>query len=140
MDHRLAGADKASHRKFYEQTMMLEAAIETDDGEEVINFPTKFEVCPTCDGKGTHVNPNIDSNGITSDEWANDWSPEDQETYLSGGYDVPCYECDGKRVVPEVDEDKCDDGLKAKLELWNKQLSEQAQCDAEYRRAIEMGY
>jgi len=140
VDHRLSGADRAKHTKFDERTMMLEAILETDEGEEVYYFPTKYEVCSTCDGKGSHVNPSIDSHGITSDEWQNDWSHEEQEEYMLGGYDVSCYECSGKRVVPVVDEDKCSDELKSKVAAWHKQLADLAVYDAQSRREQEMGY
>lgn len=140
MDHRLAGADRSKHLKFDEKSMMLEAVLETDEGEEVYYFPARYEVCPTCDGKGQHVNPSIDSHGITSDEWDNEWSFEEQEQYMAGAYDVPCYECSGKRVSPVVDEEKCSEEMKVKVKEWHKQLEELAAYDAQSRREIEMGY
>lgn len=141
MDHRLSGADRASRKKFNEQAMTLEAELYLDDDtEEIVQFPAKFELCPTCNGKGSHVNPGIDSHGITSDEWHNNWSYEEREQYMSGGYDVSCYECNGRRVVPVVDEDRCSDDIKGKLALWNKQLEAQARYDSEYRKEVEMGY
>lgn len=64
--------------------------IEDADGFDVEHeLPTKFEVCDGCRGKGTHVNRNIDGNGITAGEWA-EWDEDDRETYMSGGYDVTC--------------------------------------------------
>ena len=86
-------------------TVTVNLYYENDDGEEVeeeYDFPMKFEVCGLCNGKGSHVNPSIDSHGISAEEWDRDWSYEDRETYMSGGYDVSCYECDGQRVVPEL--------------------------------------
>lgn len=73
-----------------------------DDEEVFIN--TAKEVCPRCRGEGTHVNPNIDGNGITADEWWNEWDDESREMYISGGYDVVCEECGGKNVVDVPDE------------------------------------
>ena len=70
-----------------------------EDGR--IEFPMVFKVCPTCDGRGRHVNPSIDGNGITADEW-DEWDDNSKEMYLSGGCDVKCYTCDGRRVVPEI--------------------------------------
>jgi len=72
--------------------------------EEEIDVPITFSVCPTCSGRGSHVNPSIDAHGITSDEWDRDWSHEDQENYINGMYDVSCYECQGKRVIATLDE------------------------------------
>lgn len=60
-----------------------------------------YEVCTTCRGKGTHTNKNIDGNGITSSEWA-EWDEDERQTYMSGGYDVRCEECEGNKVVAFV--------------------------------------
>lgn len=64
--------------------------------EEEILF--SYEVCPTCNGKGTHVNPSIDASGLTYEDFVED--PDLREEYMSGMYDVPCYGCDGQKVVP----------------------------------------
>lgn len=71
--------------------------------EEEVEIPIKYEVCQTCDGKGRHVNPSIDSHGISAEEFYED--PDFGEDYFSGVYDVPCCECGGLRVVPEIDEE-----------------------------------
>ncbi len=42
----------------------------------------KWEVCGTCNGRGSHVNPSIDSNGISAEEFAED--PDFQDDYLAG--------------------------------------------------------
>ncbi len=68
-----------------------------------VEIPFKYEVCERCNGKGSHVNPSIDGHGITSDEMA-EAGPEFLEDYMSGVYDVPCYECKGLRVVMVPDE------------------------------------
>ena len=74
-------------------------AIYIDDEE--IQLPTKRVICPVCDGKGTHVNPSIDSHGISPDEFAED--PDFAEEYFSGRYDVVCNYCNGNKVVEEPD-------------------------------------
>lgn len=107
-----------------------------DDGdfEEDVEFPMKFEVCPLCHGKGKHVNPSIDAHGISREEFADD--PDFMEDYLSGYYDVDCYECDGHNVVPEIDDNssRMTDELKEKL----KQFREYQKEEAKYRRICEM--
>lgn len=71
-----------------------------DDSE--IELPAKFEVCSRCDGKGTHVNPAIDGNGLTHEDF--DEAGDDfREDYLAGAYDVSCELCKGKRVVAVFD-------------------------------------
>lgn len=57
-----------------------------------------LEICPTCQGRGSHVNPSIDAHGISSEEFSED--PDFAEAYQNGAYDVPCAECHGESVVP----------------------------------------
>jgi hypothetical protein len=77
-----------------------------DDSYEEHDFPSKYSVCPECEGRGTRMNRNIDAKGITCEEFAND--PEFAENYWNGVYDVPCYDCKGLRVVECIDEGKLD--------------------------------
>lgn len=69
----------------------------------------QFAVCPECRGNGSRVNPAIDGNGITADEFAEMTydDPEFPEDYFSGVYDVRCQNCNGERVVPECKTDNC---------------------------------
>ncbi len=60
-------------------------------------WPAAFIVCPVCDGRGRHVNPNIDRDGLTADDFAAD--PDFKAAYLAGVYDVTCAGCRGLRVV-----------------------------------------
>lgn len=67
--------------------------------------PTRMIVCPTCRGRGRHVNPAIDSHGISSEDEA--WHDEEfWSGYYSGAYDVSCHECGGRNVVEEPDEER----------------------------------
>lgn len=68
---------------------------------------TRFIVCPTCEGRGTHVNRNVDGHGITSDEM-DELGPDFFEDYMSGVYDVVCTECRGRNVVPRCPHGDCD--------------------------------
>ena len=71
----------------------------TEDGKRQ---STRFEyqVCHLCEGTGTHVNPSIDSNGLTAEDFYED--PDFFEDYRSGMYNVPCYLCSGNRVIPKA--------------------------------------
>lgn len=62
-----------------------------------------YEVCNVCDGRGSHVNPSIDSHGLSADDFAED--PDFADNYWRGNYDVPCYQCGGSRVIPIPDDD-----------------------------------
>lgn len=110
-----------------------------EDGDEYeADVPTCFEVCPTCDGEGKHVNPSIDAHGISAEEFDED--PDFLEAYTSGAYDVPCYQCSGLRVVKVVDFDrldKIDPALAAKV---RQHFDDEAQARHEDAQARRMGY
>jgi hypothetical protein len=54
-------------------------------------------VCPVCRGNGETVNPNIDCNGLTREDFDED--PDFAEDYRSGVYDITCAACHGARVL-----------------------------------------
>jgi len=130
--------DVESHKykdwfSFDEKKMLL---VFEDDNENEIAIPAIFEVCGLCDGKGSHVNPSIDSNGITAEEW-DDWDNEDRENYMNGGYDVPCYKCGGKRVIPGPDRDRA---IPEHLEIWDENVEDMNSSAYDEYREREMGY
>lgn len=91
---------------------------DADGGEEELELPAVYQVCHTYQGRGTHVNPAIDGNGLTAEDF-DEQGPDFVEDYFSGVYDVRCDECGGARVVLEVDEERAD---KAVLDKYNEQL------------------
>jgi hypothetical protein len=108
-DKRYIAAHRGAWYDSLDETNMIAfAEIETDEDEVVERVPFKWEVCSTCEGRGKHVNPNVDAHGITGDEWA-EWGDEEQSAYLGGRYDVTCYECGGRRVVAVPDFDRITD-------------------------------
>lgn len=109
---------------------------ECDDGTAETELPAKFEVCDTCRGKGSHVNPSIDGNGLTAEDFAED--PDFREDYFSGVYDVTCHECKGLRVVPVIDYDRLNEGQKVIAANYEKRERMRAQWDAEDRHTRRM--
>lgn len=94
---------------------------ENDDGEEIeVNLPAVYEVCTKCCGTGSIVNPAIDGNGLTREDF--DQDPGFEEDYFSGVYDIQCPECDGERLIAEVDENRCNIH---DLNKYNEYLNEQ---------------
>lgn len=77
-----------------------EAHHEGGPADDEFSVPFKWAVCPTCNGKGSHVNPSVDCGGLTASDFEED--PDFGESYMRGDYDVTCSECGGKRVVPEL--------------------------------------
>lgn len=144
MDHRDFASLKGKWWKSIDKKKMMATLVlpcdeECECGggecEEEIEVPIIFAVCPTCEGRGKHVNPSIDAHGITAEEWDRDWSYEDRENYISGFYDVSCYECDGDRVVPEINEKFVDKKVLERFNDWRQFLMEEAR-----ERAYEMKY
>ena len=115
-------------------TMTLVLSITDEEGDSAdmlrdVEFPARFAVCPTCEGKGSHVNPNVDRKGISQEDF--DADPDFKEAYLSGAYDVTCHECAGKRVVPEVNTDALSDEQKTALAAWEQEQADLADMDRE---------
>lgn len=110
-----------------------------DDEENEVEheLPATNEVCGRCDGFGTHTNPNIDGNGITSSEWA-EWDYEERESYMNGDYDVTCEECHGNKVVLVPDPNVMSEEQKKIFAQWEEQEEERAAFDADWRREQEM--
>ncbi len=92
-----------------------------DGNEEEFEVPFKYEVCGICDGKGTHVNPSVDCDGLTAEDFAED--PGFLEDYMSGCFDQTCNACGGKRVEAIMDRDNCDPKI---LERFDTQRAEEA--------------
>lgn len=116
-----------------EKNMKIKLVLEDDEGEEVEHWlPVKFEVCGLCRGKGTCVNPDIDRNGLSREDFDED--PDFAEAYFGGMYDMTCPECGGRRVVSVVDEEKVDKALLKELERREQDEREYAQlCEMERR-------
>lgn len=105
--------------------------VENQKGELVeLVLPATFEVCPRCRGKGTHVNPAVDGSGLSQEDF-DEGGPEFFEDYMSGVYDVACYECGGKRLVEAPDFSKWTD---AERTLYQAHVDEE-ESD---RRMIDM--
>lgn len=88
--------------------------------------PAKKIVCPSCDGDGTMVNPNVDSHGISQDEFDRD--PDFKESYFRGDYDVKCDTCKGEKIVLDPEIDKLPKNL---VEAYWARIKEKSECDAE---------
>jgi hypothetical protein len=103
-----------------------------EDADIEYDVPVTFQVCDTCNGKGSHVNPSIDCNGLSREDFDED--PDFAEAYFEGQYDVPCYGCGGKRVTPEIDQDRIDPKVKGLLEEKEQCQREMRACEDAERR------
>ena len=145
MDSRdFAKIERKWHGNVNEAEMTCEITVtnyDNDVEETHCGIPFKYRVCDLCNGKGKHVNPSIDSNGLTSEDF--DQDPDFCENYFNGAYDVSCYKCGGSRVMVVYDESRANDKIKAlmkdhfeQIEDWHKMLRE----DAYTRRMEDGGY
>jgi hypothetical protein len=136
-DARVRNAERYGNRNVDEARMVL--LWEHDDGEgELITheLPCRYEVCPTCEGKGTHVNPSIDASGYFSDE-EDDYPYEDEDgPVYPSAYEQTCGTCHGKRVVLEVDRRACELSI---LLAYDEHLADEASYEAERLAEIRAG-
>ncbi len=103
------------------------------DGSELeLALPAKFELCPRCQGVGTHVNPSIDGNGLTREDF--DQDPDFEESYFRGDYDVQCSVCQGERVVSKVDFSRLTPAQKRHLARHEKAMADLARDEASEHR------
>lgn len=114
----------------------IEALGDVDEIEVV--FPGKFIMCPTCDGRGKHVNPSIDAGGIGEDDefWEDDIDDNGESMYASGRYDVTCYQCAGRTTWLDIDEAHADAMMLAK---YHEYRDDEAEYEAERRAERRMG-
>jgi hypothetical protein len=106
--------------------------------EQVISLPYRWEVCPVCNGRGSHVNPSIDCEGISAEQFADD--PDFAEEYFSGTYDVTCNCCGGRTTVPVVDEEKLTHRQRRALNVQTARNAKEAHYErqAYYERMAEI--
>lgn len=89
------------------QGMDITYEIFDEQGDEhAVTFPARYEVCSGCRGTGGS-SAYLGAFSSANDEDM-DWLEENGEDYLSGAYDRTCEECNGLRVVVEIDRDFAD--------------------------------
>lgn len=106
---------------------------------ENVQLPGKMEVCPRCEGKGSHVNPAVDGNGLTREDFDED--PDFAEDYFGGVFDICCEECKGMRVVcvPDIFDHE-DRVLPEFKDIWEYEMRcEQEEYNDRRTQWYEMG-
>lgn len=135
-DHRLQSRERwCKDVNDAAMTAVITLPVPSEDAEEDVTVPIRYIICTTCNGRGRHVNPSVDSNGISAEEFAED--PDFAEQYRRGDYDVTCYGCGGKRVQPMLDIDKITKELHARID---KHLEEREAYRRERVNEIARGY
>jgi len=136
LDSRVIAGNSASwYEDFDPRTMTASVALWSDVGDDYhAEVPCHYEVCDLCSGSGSTVNPSIDCNGISSQEFADD--PEFAEEYFSGAYDITCPSCKGNRVAPAITAGSVRDEV---LDLIREQQNSQSEWDRESAMERAMG-
>lgn len=122
--------------KFIEDRGMPWLVVTLDEEEEnEIKVPCTWEVCSCCGGTGTST---AYLGSWTQDEW-NEESYEFQENYLNGVYDRTCQECEGKRVVPSIqNEAYLTEEQKTAVDYYYSWLRDEAYDNAVYRAEMRL--
>ena len=110
----------------------MEVIIYTDDSQRTVELPSKREVCDTCNGDGTVLNPAISPYGdgsFTASEWgeACDGDPDFAHDYMHTKiYHINCPDCKGNKVVDRIDHTRCQDDSRYRedYKLWRIQEDE----------------
>lgn len=135
-DHRRVAAAIAEELRDKIEFDDCRMIISVNDEDEGVSYElhAHFDVCDTCGGRGSVVNPSIDEQGLTQEDFDED--PDFREEYCRGRYDILCPECKGRRVILVPDETNDPAALKAYQDM--------IQGAADYAREREyerkMGY
>lgn len=108
----------------------LDYLFDIEDGIASLYVSVSYEVCSLCGGHGTHVNPDIDCNGLTEEDM---YDYDFMDSYHSGRYDVTCEQCNGRNVEPFIE-------FPEAIEKWlNDRYEEDAADYAEMAAELRFG-
>mgnify|MGYP001086322777 CR=1 FL=1 len=96
------------------------------DGDTIL-VTGHMEVCPTCQGTGSHVRHDLDDSAMV-DSMREDGDYEGLEAYFGGAFDEICTECDGKNVVLVPDWES--------IPEWARKAMKRFDDDRAYDRAV----
>lgn len=123
---------------------MIKITLILDDGsEEDHELPSIMEVCDDCNGETYVLCEGMRGAAYSREDFEESFDEEEREHYFRRGgmYDVLCPTCNGKNVVPVVDEAHLTPEQKEIFQAWEAQEEEQGRWDAEDARTrrMEMG-
>jgi hypothetical protein len=105
---------------------------ELDDYEDK-EVNAQWIICRKCQGEGKIVNPAIDGNGLSAEDFAQ--NPDFKEDYMNGVYDIPCPECSGSGKILEPD--PIGEEQEKLVELWlenRREVAEMRQQEEQERK------
>ena len=116
--------------------MITVSYYDDEDNEIELSLPSYMEVCPDCEGTGYVMNESMRTYCYSQEEFEEAFPfPEDKEEYCKRGgiYDVVCPTCNGKNVVPAIDETAIPSSLKTQYAEYCKYQTKRERNDAEYK-------
>lgn len=114
----------------------IECTYENEDGEEVVlTLPAKMEVCDDCGGHGYVLREGMRGHAYSAEEFAEAFDDEDREEYFrrGGKYDTVCPTCQGRNVVPVVNESRLTPEQKLQYQEYQEYQAEMDRIDSEMR-------
>lgn len=124
-------------RNYYNDSRVRATLAEIPAMEDGTPLPHRWKVCDLCRGRGTHVNPSIDSGGISAEMFHDD--PDFYADYRSGVFDQQCNQCAGRTTVPVADVSRCTWAQKRRLVELRQDTQDRAEYDAESAAERAMG-
>lgn len=109
---------------------MLTKIYDLDENE--IDLPTRWEICPTCQGEGKS---SAYLGAFTAEDMYEE-GPEFIEEYCRGDYDRACDACSGAGKIRVVDEERIPSDLRA---LYEEQMREEMDYQSMCRMERMMG-
>lgn len=106
---------------YYDKMLVRNILEAMNDGEITkCKIPYDWVICESCRGNGSHSK----HLGVISSENWNEWSDEDQNFYMSGGYDKTCDLCDGSGKIKELDVESLPEDVQEFIEQYYKDVNE----------------
>jgi DnaJ-class molecular chaperone len=105
---------------------------EQHDGSDFMMLPGVMEVCPTCNGTGSHDRRDLDCSLLVESMQA-DGDHEGVQDYMNGYYSQTCEQCKGKNVVGVPNWNLVPNWAKIAIEEWDKSEQESKAIEAAER-------
>lgn len=105
-----------------------------------LELPAKMEVCDDCEGHGFVLNPSMREHAYSMEEFNETFhDEEDREQYFKRGgiYDIQCPTCNGKNVVPVVDESLIPSNKQEQYKQYKMWKYQKDRDDYLYRKECE---
>ena len=103
------------------------------DGTDFLMVDGKMEVCPTCQGTGSHVRHDLDDSRMV-DDMREECDYEGLENYFRGAFDEVCTHCNGANVVLEPNWETVPEWAQKAIESWEESKRMDALITAQERR------